>query len=77
MTAQTMQDVMTRKPFQAFRVILSSGQSYDVSHPEVALLTRNELIVGVGEQEEGIPARFKICALLHITTVESMTAAPK
>jgi hypothetical protein len=48
---------------------MSSGQSYGVRHPEKAWLTRTDLLVGVGESEEGVPAEFRIGSLLHVTTV--------
>jgi hypothetical protein len=49
---------------------MSSGQSYEVRHPEMALLTRTDMLVGVDEAEDGIPSTFKICSLLHVTAVE-------
>jgi hypothetical protein len=74
MTVQTFRDLLSQRPFRPFRVIMSSGQSYEVRHPEMAWLTRSDLLVGVGEEEEGVPAEFRICSLLHITTIEPITA---
>jgi hypothetical protein len=53
---------------------MSSGQSYEVRHPEMALLTLTDLLVGVGDSEKGVPAEFRICSLLHVTTVEPISA---
>jgi hypothetical protein len=53
---------------------MSTGQTYEVRHPEMALLTRTEMLVGVGETDEGVPAEFKSCALLHVTAVEPVPA---
>ncbi|HWE36451.1 MAG TPA: hypothetical protein VG406_07790 [Isosphaeraceae bacterium] len=55
---------------------MSSGQSYDVRHPEMALLTRTDLLVGVDETRDGVPASFKICSLLHVTAVEPLGTSP-
>jgi hypothetical protein len=74
MTVQTFRELLTHRPFRPFRVILSSGQAYQVRHPEHAFLTRTDLLVGVGESAEGVPAEFRICSLLHITTVEPINA---
>jgi hypothetical protein len=52
---------------------MSSGQSYEVRHPEMAMLTRSDILVGVGEAE-GVAAEFRICSLLHVTTVEPILA---
>jgi hypothetical protein len=49
---------------------MSSGQSYDVRHPEMALLTKTDILVGVGDTDEGVPAAFKICSLFQITSIK-------
>lgn len=49
---------------------MSRGQAYEVRHPEMALLTRTDMLVGVDIADDGIPAEFKICSLLHVTTIE-------
>lgn len=75
MTVQTFRELLTQRPFKPFRLVMSSGQTYDVRHPEMALLTRSDMLVGVDETEEGIPAEFKICSLLYITAVEPLTSS--
>jgi hypothetical protein len=73
MTLQTFREMLGRRPFQPVKVILSSGQSYEIRHPEMALLTRTSLLVGVDPAEDGIPAEFKILSLLHVTAIEPLT----
>jgi hypothetical protein len=70
MTVQTFRDLLARRPFQPFRLVMSSGQTYEVRHPEMALLTRTDMLVGVDIADDGVPAEFKICSLLHVTAVE-------
>jgi hypothetical protein len=48
---------------------MSSGQSYEVRHPEMAWLTRTDILVGIDETDEGVPTEFRICALLHVATI--------
>jgi hypothetical protein len=36
----------------------------------MALLTRTDILVGVDETDEGVPAEFKIVSLLHVTAIE-------
>lgn len=74
MTVQTFRDLLSQRPFRPFRLVMSSGQSYEVKHPEMALLTRTDLLVGVGETDEGVPSDFRICSLLHVATVEPLSA---
>jgi hypothetical protein len=70
MTVQTFRDMLARRPFQPVRVTLSSGQSYEIRHPEMAFVTRTDLLVGVDLAEDGVPAEYKILSLLHITAIE-------
>jgi hypothetical protein len=74
MTSETFRDLLRKTPFRPFRVVMSSGKTYDVRHPEMALVTRGDLLVGIDE-DEGIPATFKMCSMLHITAVEPIAAA--
>ena len=73
MTVQTFRELLSRRPVRPFRLVMSSGQSYEVRHPEMAMLTRTDLLVGVGETAEGVPAEFRICSLLHVATVRPAT----
>jgi hypothetical protein len=73
MTIQTFRETLARRPFQPVKVTLSSGQSYEIRHPEIALLTRTRLLVGTDLAEDGVPAEFKILSLLHVTAIEPIT----
>ena len=70
MTVQTFRELLSARPFVPFRLVMSSGQTYEVRHPEMAMLTRTSILVGIDETDEGVPAEFKICSLLHVTAVE-------
>jgi hypothetical protein len=69
MTVQSFRELLARRPFKPFRLVMSSGQAYEVRHPEMAMLTRSDMLVGTNVQD-GVPAEFKICSLLHVATVE-------
>jgi hypothetical protein len=70
MTVQVFREMLARRPFQPVRLVLSSGQSYEIRHPEMAFLTRTDILVGTGAAADGVPAEFKILSLLHITAIE-------
>ena len=72
MTTQTFRELLSTRPFRPFRLVMLSGQSYEVRHPEMAMLTRSDMLVGVGETDDGAPAEFRICSLLHVATVEPL-----
>lgn len=65
---------LRRRPFEPFRVILSSGNAYEIRHPEFALVTRTSLFVGEPSGEE-IPERLVPCDLLHVTTIEPVNGS--
>lgn len=76
MTVQTFRELLSQRPFKPFRLVMSSGQTYDVRHPEMAWLTRTDILVGIDDDRDGVPAEFKICSLLHVSAIEPLTAAP-
>ncbi len=72
MTVQTFRELLVRQPFQPFRITMSSGKTYDISHPELAVLTKTDLLIGIGQIDDLVPEAFKYCSLLHITNVEPL-----
>jgi len=52
----------------------SSGPTFEIRHPEMALLTRTSILIGTDLAEDGVPAEFKIVSLLHVTSIEPMTS---
>ena len=73
MTVQTFREMLGHRPFQPVKLTLSSGQSYEIRHPEMAMLTRTSLLLGVDLAPDGVPAEFKIISLLHVTAIEPLT----
>jgi hypothetical protein len=47
MRQEDVREFLRRQPFRPFRMTLTDGRSYDVMHPELALLGRNVVIVGL------------------------------
>jgi hypothetical protein len=76
MTVQTFRDLLAARPFKPFRLVMSSGQTYEVRHPEMGWLTRTSILVGIDVADDGVPAEFKICSLLHVTAVEPLSITP-
>jgi hypothetical protein len=54
---------------------MSSGESYEVRHPEMAMLTRTDVLVGVEEADDGVPAEFKICSRLRVSAIEQLASS--
>ena len=74
MSLKAIKDRLTRRPFEPFRVVLSSDDSYDVRHPELAFLLRNGLYVALPTQEGDVPEDAAWCSLLHIAAIEPLSA---
>jgi hypothetical protein len=70
MTLQTFRDLLAKRPFKPFRLVMSSGQTYEVRHPEMAWLTRTDILVGIGDPDDVTPAEFHTSSLLHVASVE-------
>jgi hypothetical protein len=80
MGADALKTALARRPFEPFRVILSSGDGYEVRHPEFAWLVKGGLYVGLpanGLTADGgeLPERSVFCSMLHIAAIENLTAA--
>ena len=74
MTVQTFRNLLNERPFRPFRLVMSSGQTYEVRHPEMAMLMRTDILVGIDEADDGLPSRYKICSYLHVTAVEPVNS---
>ena len=61
------------RPFVPFRLITSSGQVYDITHPELLMVGKSRLVIGSGSNE--YPGAFEstsIIAMLHITDMQEL-----
>jgi hypothetical protein len=67
-------DLIRRQPFVPFRLRLSNGQSFDIRHPEVALVTRAGIVIGIPgtSTDERYPDRYAVVAPIHINTIEPL-----
>jgi hypothetical protein len=73
MRAETLEELLRRRPFVPIRLHLSDGTTCDIRHPEMALLTRSTVDIGVAEQDgTTIADRVVNCSLLHVVKVENL-----
>ncbi|NOT02370.1 MAG: hypothetical protein HOP29_17325 [Phycisphaerales bacterium] len=72
MTLDTLRICLDRRPFEPFKIILSSGTIYEVRHPENAILMRGGLLVAYGGSNGELPDRFAHLSYLHIAAVETI-----
>ena len=80
MTADTLFARLRRKPFIPFRLILSSGTTYDIMHPEMMFVSKSGLTVAIydrGQQPspDEIPVREALVSFLHVAATEDIQAS--
>ena len=73
MTVQDYRDLLKAQPFVPFRVILSSGDRYEVRHPELAMIIRNKLLLGIPDKNGELPEMETKIALSHIVGFEPIS----
>lgn len=77
MTADAVFAHLRRRPFVPFRLILTSGTTYDILHPEMLFVSKSGLTVAIYDRDqrpspEEIPMREAPVSFLHIAATEDM-----
>ena len=72
-TADDIQARLHERPFVPVHIVTSSGQSYDVSHPDLVLVGRRFLIIGTASNENPsqIEAASRV-AVMHVTDLQDV-----
>jgi hypothetical protein len=72
-SADDIQARLRVRPFIPVRIVTSSGQSYDVRHPDLILVGRRDLTIGTPRNEN--PTQYEATsrvAILHITDLQDI-----
>ena len=76
-TADDIQKRLKETPFVPVRIVTSSGQSYDVKHPDMVLVSIRWIIVGTASNEHpGLIDDATRIALLHIADLQDIHYSP-
>lgn len=77
MTQEELQDAARKKPFEPFRVVLSTGDTYDVRHPDLIMVGRRAAIIGMTNEPNGTAYDRTIKVdLLHVVGIEELPMTP-
>lgn len=78
MRMEDVRDHVRREPFQPFRLTLTDGRTYDIHHPELAMVGRSAVAVGLPRpgDPEPIYDRLVTISLLHIMQIEALEGVP-
>ena len=74
-TARQLRQLMTANPFRPFRIHLTDGSHYDVTHHDTAIVERNTVDIGINLDPDGIADRLVRRAILHIVKLEDIEEA--
>jgi hypothetical protein len=74
-SALELKERMNAQPFKPFRICISDGKTYYITHHDIMLVKRNAVLIGIELDSNSIAERFVECALLHITRIEDISTA--
>ena len=72
-TPDIIQSRLRQQPFLPLRIIISSGQTFDVFHPDLVMVGEREIMVGMASTRN--PTRYDRVTrvpLMHITALEDL-----
>ena len=73
MRADEMRELLDRRPFEPIRLHISSGQTVEIRHPEMAFVTRSLVVVGVAKSGDRVADYAVHYNLLHVVKIEPLT----
>ena len=74
-TAKQIRELLDAKPFKPFRICLSGGTHYDITHHDMAWVMKNTVEVGLNVDPDGFAEYAARCSILHITKLEDIPQA--
>jgi hypothetical protein len=65
-----------KQPFEPFRVCLTDGTAYEVRHPDMVIVARRTIAIGIpADQGQAVADRIITASILHVVRVEPIDAA--
>jgi hypothetical protein len=75
MTQEELNEAALRQPFEPFRVILTTGATYDIRHPDLIMVGHRSAVIGVANEPTGaVYDRTVKVDLLHVVGIEELPA---
>ena len=77
MTQEELREYGRRQPFEPFRVILTTGATYDIHHPDLIMVGHRSAILGLTNDPAGtVYDRTIKVDLLHVVGVQELPTKP-
>ena len=75
-TATDIHARVKSRPFVPLRIVTSSGQSYDITHPDLVVIGKRDLFIGIPSNENSdIYDASSRVAILHISDIQDIPRA--
>ena len=75
MSHEDLQARVRQRPFVPFRIVLTEGSPYEVRHPELFMLGRRSVTIGLAaDPEQTVYDSSVLVDLLHIVRLEPLEA---
>ena len=71
-TAKQVRELLQGQPFKPFRICMSDGTYRDITHHDMAWVTKNTVAVGLNLDTDGFAEYVARCSILHITKLEDI-----
>ncbi len=76
MRPQEIIELLHRKPFGPLRLHMTDGETYDIYHPDLVIVLRQRIDIGVSSKKvPGMAERVDHCSLLHVVRTEELESA--
>ena len=75
MTLEAIKAMLTRKPFEPLRIKTSNGETFEVRHPEMAMLAKSALVILHPDADGGPSDKVEYVSYLHVASVETLAGA--
>ena len=71
MRPEDVREHLETRPFEPFCLFMSDGATFDVRHPDLCIVSRSAVYVGIPDPKTpGVALRVAHCALIHVTRIE-------
>lgn len=73
MTQDELQNAARRQPFRSFRLVLTTGERFDIGHPDLIMVGRRSAVIGITREPGGtVYDRTFQVDLLHVVGIEEL-----
>jgi hypothetical protein len=77
MRAEEFSEILWQRPFVPLRIHLTDGTTYEIRHPEMIIVSRSRIDIGIpAEPSKRIAERIDHFSLLHVVRVEELSGTP-